>query len=134
MTLDEVLAYVSKRGGEVWVDGQHVRMRGPKGLLTPELRDSLLEHKEELVSSWSKINVTETTFPPALTSVPRDKPLPLEGWQRCRAPKAQPVERDAQHVILHQPVLGQLGESEQIPDCLDHVPLTAALAFEPAIA
>ena len=64
-----------------------------------------------------------------------DEPeVPLEGWQRRRAPNAQPVERDAQHVILHQPVLGQLGESDQIPDCLDHVPLTEALAFEPPIA
>ena len=43
MTAGELLAYLRKRGVELWADGDRLRYNAPKGALTPFLRtDELL--------------------------------------------------------------------------------------------
>jgi hypothetical protein len=38
MTAGELLAYLRKRGVELWADGDRLRYNAPKGVLTPFLR------------------------------------------------------------------------------------------------
>ncbi|OLP20313.1 hypothetical protein BST81_00820 [Leptolyngbya sp. 'hensonii'] len=50
MTGSELLLLLSERGVELWVEGDRLCFRAPKGALTPELRTLLAEHKEDLLT------------------------------------------------------------------------------------
>jgi len=47
----QLLVELFHRGVKVWADGDQLRVRAPQGALTPELRDSLAVHKQEILSS-----------------------------------------------------------------------------------
>lgn len=49
----EVLAALRQRGVELIPDGTDIRCRGPKGAMTPELRQALSAHKAELLALLS---------------------------------------------------------------------------------
>ena len=49
MKLNELLSELSKQGVKLWADGDQLRIRAPKGVLTSKLRDSLVECKAELL-------------------------------------------------------------------------------------
>jgi len=46
----DLLAELSRQGVRVWVDGEHLRIRAPKGVLTPTLRAHLAERKATLIA------------------------------------------------------------------------------------
>jgi len=50
LTLNEILQKLTQLGVNVSVDGNQLRVRAPKHTLTPELRNSLGEYKEELIA------------------------------------------------------------------------------------
>ena len=50
MTATELLADLAQQGVQLWVEGDRLRYRAPKGALTPSLRDGLLAHKSELLA------------------------------------------------------------------------------------
>ena len=50
MTLQMLLSRVASSGIKLWLDGEQLAVRAPKGTLTPELRLALAEHKEELMA------------------------------------------------------------------------------------
>jgi hypothetical protein len=58
----EVLAELRQRGVELIPDGTGIRCRGPKGVMTPELRQALVTHKAELLALLS--HHPEPTFDP----------------------------------------------------------------------
>jgi amino acid adenylation domain-containing protein len=45
-----LLSELSRQGIRVWVDGEHLRIRTPKGVLTRTLREQLAERKAELMN------------------------------------------------------------------------------------
>ncbi|AKQ65681.1 Non-ribosomal peptide synthetase [Myxococcus hansupus] len=49
MNLGELVAEMNRRGLEVRVEGDALRLRGPKGAADPELRHALAEHKQALL-------------------------------------------------------------------------------------
>ncbi len=76
MTLSELLISLTKHGIELELNGDSLRIRAPKGALTPELRTTLADRKAELMAFLRQANgVSEDVAP--LASVPRDEPLPL---------------------------------------------------------
>lgn len=50
MTATEILADFSKQGVQLWVEGDQLRYRAPKGAITPTVRTLLSEHKTEIVA------------------------------------------------------------------------------------
>jgi pyochelin synthetase len=86
MTLNELLAQLSERGVNLWADNDQLRVRAQKGALTPELRDSLAEHKAELLlllhqNSMSASSTALPTLEPALNQ--RYEPFPLTDMQHA---------------------------------------------------
>ncbi len=86
MTLNELLAQLSKRGVNLWADNDQLRVRAQKGALTPELRDSLAEHKAELLlllhqNSRSDSSTALPTIEPAPNQ--RYEPFPLTDMQHA---------------------------------------------------
>jgi thioesterase domain-containing protein/acyl carrier protein len=77
MTLDELFAELSQRGVKLWVDGERLGIRAPKGVLTTELRDSLAERKAEILAFLQQANAATNTQLPPLLPVTRDGNLPL---------------------------------------------------------
>jgi amino acid adenylation domain-containing protein len=55
----DLLAELSRQGIRVWVDGAHLRIRAPKGVLTRALREHLSERKAELIKL---LRVTESSL------------------------------------------------------------------------
>ena len=82
MNLDELLAELSQRGVKLWADGDQLRIRAPKAILTPELRDSLTEYKAELLSLLRQRNMAASTTSIPLSPVPRIGNLPLSFAQQ----------------------------------------------------
>lgn len=82
MNLDELLAELSQRGVNLWADGDQLRIRAPKAILTPELRDSLTEYKAELLSLLRQRNMAASSTSIPLSPVPRIGNLPLSFAQQ----------------------------------------------------
>jgi hypothetical protein len=69
------LALLRKLNLTVWSEGDRLRVSGPTGVLTSELRQELTERKAEIVSFLR--DVREATMRPPIERVSRDQPLPL---------------------------------------------------------
>jgi hypothetical protein len=54
MTPLELLVALRRRGIDLTVDGERLRVEAPRGALTPELRRTLAEHKPELIAELSQ--------------------------------------------------------------------------------
>src|SRR2546429_8209542 len=50
MTVAEILADLAQQGVQLWAEGDRLRYRAPKGVLTPVLRAMLSEHKAEILA------------------------------------------------------------------------------------
>ena len=46
----DLLVELSRQGVRVWIDGEHLRIRAPKGVLTPTLRAHIAERKATLIT------------------------------------------------------------------------------------
>lgn len=64
MTLAELLAQLAGQGIELWVEGDNLRFRAPKGALTPALRDALVAHKPELIIHLREQSRQAVTYAP----------------------------------------------------------------------
>ena len=56
MTGAEILTYLQLQGVELWVEGDHLRYRAPKGLMTPLLLSALTSNKQEIVAALRQDN------------------------------------------------------------------------------
>jgi len=74
MTPTELLAYLHDCDMQLWIEGDRLRFKGPKGVLTPTLHAQLAEHKAEILTllraARSAIDVA-----PAITVAPRNREL-----------------------------------------------------------
>jgi len=79
----QLLVELFHRGVKVWADGDQLRVRAPQGVLTPELRDSLAVHKQEILSLVGSRNTATRASHIPLVTVARHGQLPLSfGQQR----------------------------------------------------
>ncbi|MGK7875912.1 MAG: hypothetical protein AB4426_22220 [Xenococcaceae cyanobacterium] len=84
MNLNQLIAELSENGMQLWTEKNQLRIRAPKGVLTPELRNSLTEYKEELIKLLNQSN-SQVTQPSSGTIQPnpdqRYEPFPLTDLQ-----------------------------------------------------
>jgi len=77
MTADELLAYLRKRGVELWADEDQLRYDAPKGVLTPFLRTELAECKSEILTILRQTDRGTGPTSTPLQRIPRDGKLAL---------------------------------------------------------
>ncbi|AUS99569.1 hypothetical protein CLI64_03735 [Nostoc sp. CENA543] len=82
MNLHTLLTDLSHRGVKLSANGNSLDIDAPKGVITPELRDSLAKHKAELLKLLQQ-NGTSTTSLPKIVPAPelRYEPFPLTDMQ-----------------------------------------------------
>ncbi|MBE9228589.1 amino acid adenylation domain-containing protein [Phormidium sp. LEGE 05292] len=77
MKLNQFVAELTERGVKLWAEGDQLRVRAAKGVLTPELRDELALHKAELVKLLHNNNATQRDADLPLLRVSRTGNLPV---------------------------------------------------------
>ncbi|MBD6619878.1 amino acid adenylation domain-containing protein [Komarekiella sp. 'clone 1'] len=63
MNKNQLLIELEKRGIKLWLENDLLNIEAPKGTLTPELRDSLKEHKPEIIKLLNLSNIKTTSLP-----------------------------------------------------------------------
>ncbi|NER32387.1 MAG: hypothetical protein F6J89_33530, partial [Symploca sp. SIO1C4] len=86
MDLHLLLNDLSNKGIKLSANGSFLNVDAPKGLMTTELRESLVEHKAEILMllHQSSISASDTSLP-AVVPAPesRYKPFPLTDMQHA---------------------------------------------------
>ena len=75
MNIKQFLAELTKQGVKLWTEGDQLRVRAAKGVITPDLRDKLALHKAELVKLLQKSNASGTSIPQIPVSLRQNLPL-----------------------------------------------------------
>lgn len=78
----EFLSYLNSVGIQVWVEGDNLKYRAPKGVMTSTLRESLLAQKTEIINFQKKVNTAKQFTLSPIVSVSRDEDLPLSFAQQ----------------------------------------------------
>ncbi|MFB8795998.1 MAG: condensation domain-containing protein [Microcoleus sp.] len=81
MKFNQFVDELSQRGVKLWAEGNQLRVRAPKGVLTPELRDLLTEYKAELLALVQHSNAIASDTDFLLVPVSREGNLPLSFGQ-----------------------------------------------------
>ena len=76
MTTLEFLAEIRRRGIELWVEGDKLRYRSPRGALPPVLRDELVRRKGEVLAFLRPATHAPSVMPPIVPQ-PRDGDVSL---------------------------------------------------------
>ncbi|WP_375466723.1 amino acid adenylation domain-containing protein [uncultured Nostoc sp.] len=84
MNIKQFVAELSQQGVKLWVDGEQLRANAPKGVLTAETRDLLVQNKTELIlwlhqkNELAKLTggiATDTDLPPIKADRTQNLPL-----------------------------------------------------------
>ncbi len=76
MNIEQLVADLTKQGVKLWVEGEQLRANAPKGVLTPDTRDLLANHKAELILLLHEKNAaTDTDLPLIKAERPQNLPL-----------------------------------------------------------
>jgi len=81
MNLDNLLLDLSSLGVKIWAEGDQLRLRAPKGVITPELQNSLSDHKTEILDLLRQERAAERGAAAKLRPVPREGGAPLSFMQ-----------------------------------------------------
>ncbi len=105
MNLKKFVAELTEQGVKLWTEGEQLRIRAAKGVITPDLRDLLALHKVELVQLLQKkSNVSDTSIPQIPVSLRRNLPLSFaqEGiWFLSQLEPTNPFYNEAVALRLH---------------------------------
>ena len=78
-TTAELLSELHKQGVKLWTDGNRLRYKGPKDVLTLELREVLRARKADILKVLSQAQVSEQLL---IQPAPRAGELPLSFAQQ----------------------------------------------------
>jgi amino acid adenylation domain-containing protein len=77
MNLNQFLAELAERGVKLWLEGDTLRFRAPKGVMTSEDRDLLVLHKAKLISLLSQSNTSANDTDQTIVPVSETQDIPL---------------------------------------------------------
>jgi len=83
--LNELLTELSRQGVQLWTEDDQLRVRAPKGVLTPELRSLLSGHKADLLRLLRYRGEAVDLSLPQIEPAPEDRyrPFPLNDIQQA---------------------------------------------------
>lgn len=77
MKLNELFTQLRQLNISIWLEDDRLRLKAPKGSLSPELRETITEHRDEIIAFLHKaVEARDTNIPP-LQQMPRDGAIPL---------------------------------------------------------
>lgn len=76
-TIADLMSYFRNLDIKIWADGDRLRYNAPKGVLTPELRDQLKEHKAEILDFLQEATRLSGISDEPIQPVKRQDELPL---------------------------------------------------------
>src|SRR5262249_34994505 len=82
MMLGELLAEATRRGAQLWAEGDQLRIRAPKDTLTAKLRHALTERNEQILALLREQNRHSHPAPLATRLARRPEILPLSFAQQ----------------------------------------------------
>jgi amino acid adenylation domain-containing protein len=86
MELHSLLTTLSNKGIKLSANGSSLEIDAPKGVITPELRNSLAEHKAEILKLLHQSNISvSSTALPTIVPAPKQRyePFPLTDMQHA---------------------------------------------------
>ncbi len=85
--MNDLITSLSQKGITLWAEGAQLRIRAPKGVLTPDVRELITQHKAELLRMVERESAAETidVSLPRIRPRPEDrhKPFPLNDIQQA---------------------------------------------------
>jgi amino acid adenylation domain-containing protein len=84
-TVQDLVADLSRRGVLLWAEGDELRVRAPKDVLTDELRTALTEHKAEILATLRERASERPAAIPKVAPAPEKlhEPFPLTDMQQA---------------------------------------------------
>ncbi len=82
MTIIEFVSYLNSLGIKIWLEGDQLNYRAPKGVMNPDLKNKLLGRKSEILAFLEEAqSATDSSFEP-IPSIERSEELPLSFAQQ----------------------------------------------------
>ncbi|NES72900.1 MAG: non-ribosomal peptide synthetase, partial [Okeania sp. SIO2D1] len=108
----EFVSYLQNLGVKLWIDGEQLRYRSPKGVITPELKQSIVERKADILKLLKKAQKNrQSDAASSIQPISREQVIPLShAQQRLWFIEKMGLSRNAYNIptILH--LVGQLDE------------------------
>ncbi|NEP45558.1 MAG: hypothetical protein F6K35_42630, partial [Okeania sp. SIO2H7] len=76
MRIKELLNELSEKGVKLWADGEQLRIRAPKGVLTAERKEAIAKHKPEIL--W---RLRQNNFDSSIAALPVIVPEPDKRYE-----------------------------------------------------
>ncbi len=76
MSIKELLNELSEKGVKLWADGEQLRIRAPKGVLTPDLKEAIADGKPEIL--WQ---LRQNNFDSSIAALPAIVPQPDKRYE-----------------------------------------------------
>ncbi|NEO00422.1 MAG: non-ribosomal peptide synthetase, partial [Moorea sp. SIO3I7] len=80
-TMDFV-SYLQNLGVTFWIDGEQLRYRSPKGVITPELKKDIVERKGELLDLLREAQTIQQSVASSIQPISREQVIPLSYAQQ----------------------------------------------------
>ncbi|MEH2335607.1 hypothetical protein [Nostoc sp.] len=82
MTIIEFVSYLNSLGIKIWLEGDQLNYRAPKGVMNSDLKNKLLGRKSEILAFLEEAkSATDSSFEP-IPSIQRSGELPLSFAQQ----------------------------------------------------
>ena len=78
----EFVSYLQNLGVKLWIDKDQLRYRSPKGVVTPELKQNIVERKTELLELLREAQTTQQSVASSIQAISREEIIPLSFAQQ----------------------------------------------------
>ena len=106
----EFVSYLQNLGVKLWIDGDKLRYRSPKEVVTPELKKSIVEHKADILKLLRKAQKNrQSDGASSIQSISREQVIPLSyAQQRLWFIEKMALSSNAYNMPLTLHLVGQL--------------------------
>ena len=81
MNTIDFVSYLQNLGVKFWVDGEQLRYRSPRGIITPELKKDIVERKAELLNLLREAQTIHQSVATSIQPISREQTIPLSYTQ-----------------------------------------------------
>ncbi|NEP88103.1 MAG: non-ribosomal peptide synthetase, partial [Okeania sp. SIO2C2] len=78
----EFVSYLQNLGVKLWIDRDRLRYRSPKGIITPELKQNIVDRKTEILELLQEAQTTQKPVASSIKAISREQVLPLSYAQQ----------------------------------------------------